>query len=88
MNKDKLTTGGNPNRLRQAAYRCITRTQDDPPTQVLGMALALSATCDALNIDIRQLLTSMDRMRNDLDGPFVGTFAAIRDYARNEIGRR
>ena len=88
MNRDQLTTGGNPDRLRRAAYRVISRTQDDPATQVQGMAVALFATCEALGIDIRQLLTSMERMKNDLDGPFVSTFAAIEQYARNEIGSR
>lgn len=88
MNNDQLTTGGNPTRLRRAAYRCISRTQDDPATQVQGMALALYATCNALNVDIKQLLVSMERMERDLNGPFVGTFRAIEEYARNEIGRR
>ncbi len=38
-----------------------------------GMALALFATCEALDIDIRQLLVSMERMKNDLNGPFTST---------------
>lgn len=88
MNRDQLNTGGDPARLRGAAYRVISRTQDDPATQVQGMALALFATCEALDIDIRQLLTSMERMKNDLNGPFTSTFSALEEYARNEIGRR
>lgn len=88
MNRDQFNTGGNPVRLRQAAYRCISRTQDDPSTQVQGMALALFATCRALNVDIKQLLVSIERMERDLNGPFVSTFRALEAYARNEIGRR
>ena len=88
MNRDILTVGGDPERTRLSAYRCITRTQDDPATQVQGMALALFATCEALDIDIRSLLVGMERMKNDLNGPYVGTFSALEDYARNEIGRR
>lgn len=87
MNTDKLTTGGNPTSVRQAAYRVISRTQDAPEVQVLGMAVALYATCEALDIDIRQLLVGCERMKRDLDGPFVGTFDALREYARGEIGR-
>jgi len=88
MNMDQINTGGNPAQLRNAAYRVISRTQDEPEVQVQAMALALFATCDALNVDIKQLLVSMERMKNDLDGAFVGTFAALREYAINEIGRR
>jgi hypothetical protein len=51
------------------------------------MAVALYATCTALNIDIRQLLESVERMQRDLDGPFVGTFRALQEYACKEIGR-
>ncbi len=87
MNNDVLTVGGDPERTRLSAYRCITRTQDDPATQVQGMALALFATCEALDIDIKQLLVGMERMKNDLNGPYVGTFSALETYAREEIGR-
>ena len=88
MNMDRINSGGNPHVLRAAAFRVIDRTQDIPEVQVQAMALALYATCEALNVDIKQLLVSMERMKNDLDGPFVGTFAALREYAINEIGRR
>jgi hypothetical protein len=52
------------------------------------MGIALYATCEALGVDVRELLVSCERMKNTLDGPFVGTFRAIEEYARNEIGRR
>jgi hypothetical protein len=87
MNADKLTTGGNPERLRQAAYRVITRTQDEPDVQLKGMALALVATCRAVDVDIRQLLVSCERMVDDLDGPYTAQFRALEAYAREEIGR-
>lgn len=88
MNGDRLFQCGDPTRMRMAAYRVITRTQDDPEVQVQAMAIALQATCTALNIDIKQLLVSMERMQSDLDGPFVGMFRALQEYACNEIGRR
>ncbi len=87
MNRDKLFTGGNPERIRQSAYRVITRTQDEPDVQVLGMALAMYCTCEALDINIRDLLVAVERMKADLDGPFVATFRALEAYAREEIGR-
>ena len=88
MNVDKLTVAGtNPVKLRQAVFSVISRTQDRPETQVQAMAIALLCTCDVLCIDMRQLLVSMERMRDDLDGPFQAQFRAIREYAQQEIGR-
>ena len=91
MNKpmrDKLSVGSDdPTRLRQAAFRCISVTQDDPATQIEGMAIALYATCQALDVDMRWLIESTERRCKDLDGAFVSTFRAIEEYARNEIGR-
>lgn len=88
MNTDLLFVGSDPSRLRTEAYRVITRTQTAPQVQVQAMAVALYSTCKALDIDIRQLLTSVERMERDLDGPFTSTFRAIEAYAQNEIGRR
>jgi len=87
MNRDKLTVAGDPARLRQAVYRVISQTQDEPNMQLLAMAVALIATCDALDVNVRDLLVSTERMRDDLDGPFQSQFAALREYARQEIGR-
>lgn len=77
-----------PVRLRQATYRVITRTQDDPAMQVAGMAIALTAVCRALDINMRSLIEQSERMADDFDGPFQSTFRAMEAYARNEIGRR
>lgn len=90
MNNDKLygTAPTEAEYLRRAMFRVIDRTQDRPETQVQAMALALVCTCKALNIDIRRLLTTSERMIDDLDGPFVSTFRALEAYARNEIGGR
>lgn len=87
--KDRLSFGGfDAMRLRQAAFRVISRTQDDPPTQILGTTLALISMCEATGVDIKQLLSSTERRRNDLDGAFVSTFDAIAAYARHEIRGR
>ena len=76
-----------PRRLRMSAFNVIARTQDDPAMQVAGMAIALVATCDALDINIRDLLEQAESRISDLDGPFIGVFNAIREYALNEIRR-
>ena len=87
MDRDKLTVGADPGQLRQAVYRVVSRTSDEPSIQVLAMSVALVATCDALDINVRDLLVSTERMRDDLDGPFQPQFAALREYAQQEIGR-
>ncbi len=76
-----------PARIRRAAYRVISRGQDDPATQIIGTALALQGMCKATNINIGRLLENTDRRKADLDGPFVSTFRAIEEYSRQEIGR-
>ena len=76
-----------PTRLRQATYLVISRTQDDPAMQVAGMAIALTAVCRALDIDMRALIEQSEKMADDFDGPFQSTFSALEAYARNEIGR-
>jgi len=87
MNTDKLIHVQSPERLRLAVYRVIDRTQDDPEVQLQAMAIALYSTCRALNVDLNRLLTAIERMERDLDGPFTSTFQALEAYARNEIGR-
>ena len=67
-------------------YNMIVQTQDAPEVQVQAMAMALFLTCRALDIDIRRLLTTCERMANDLDSPFSSHFRALEAYAREQIG--
>ena len=87
MDRDKLFGATDATRLRNAAFRVIDRTQDDTEVQLQAMGIALVATCEALGVDVKEMLVSCERMKNTLDGPFVSTFRAIEEYARNEIGR-
>jgi hypothetical protein len=89
MNKDQLhTVREGATVLRQAAFRVIDRTQEQPATQLLAIALALVAACEGSNVNVRDLLVTVERMKSDLDGPYVSTFNGIREYAKHEIGRR
>lgn len=74
-------------RLRNAAFRVIDRTQDEPEQQIQAMGLALVCACAGVGLDVREVLTACDRIRTIQDGPYVGTYRAIEAYARNEIGR-
>jgi len=77
-----------PEKLRQMAFRVISRTQDDPDLQVMGTAVALVALTEATGTDMRSVIEIAERRMNDLDGPFTSQIGAIREYAKNEIGRR
>lgn len=89
MDRDQLhTVREGAKVLRQAAFRVIDRTQERPATQLLAIALALVAACEGSNVDVRELLVTVERMKDDLDGPFIGTFDGIKEYAKHEIGRR
>jgi hypothetical protein len=80
--------GTHPSAMREAMYSVIDRTQDRPEVQVQAIAMALVALCEALDIDIKDLLNTVELMKNDLDGNFTSTFSALRAYARTEIGGR
>ncbi len=90
INRDKLLgmCATHPTAMRTSMYRVISNSQDKPEVQVQAIGMALIATCSALNINVRELLETVERMRNDLDGPFSSTFRALEAYARNEIGSR
>ena len=89
INRDRLIgmCATHPGQMREAMYKVISNSQDTPEVQVQAMGMALVATCNALDIDVKELLNTVDQMVNDLDGPFSSTFRALEAYARDMIGR-
>lgn len=89
MNKDKVygMAASDPVAMREAMYGVLSRLQDQPEVQVQATAMCLLAMCNALDIDVRRLLSTVDRMIEDLDGPFVYTFRSLEEYAKDMIGR-
>lgn len=87
MNQDKLygTIARDPTQMRQAMYGVLSRLQDQPEVQLQATAMCLYAMCNALNVDIRRLLMSVERMQNDLDGPYTSTYRALEAYAREQL---
>jgi len=90
INRDKLLgmAAAHPVAMRTAMYKVISNSQDSPEVQLQAMAMALVATCNALKVDVKELLNTVELMAADLDGPFSSTFRALEAYADNEIGRR
>lgn len=75
-----------PDKMRNHVFAVIDRGQLDPAVQIRATALALYALCDAVDVDIRSLLVSIEQQIGDLNSPYTPTLKAIREYARNEIG--
>lgn len=89
VDRDKLFGGiEDPVTFRQQAYNVLSDTQDNPEMQLQAIGLTLYAMCEALNVDIRELLTACETIKNEQDGPFVYIFRSIEEYTRNEIGGR
>ena len=87
--RDRVSFGSfDPVALREATFRVIERTQDDPATQVVAIAMAFTTITQSLQLDPRDLLQQCEARLADVDGPMVGTYKAIREYAANELGRR
>lgn len=89
MNTDKLygMPAADPDALRQAMYSVVVKLQDQPQVQLQGTAMCLLAMCKALNVDVRRLLVSTERMSNDIDSPFSSHFRALEAYAREQMRR-
>ncbi len=87
MNRDKFFGGCDAVRLRNATFRVIDKTQDEPEIQLQAIGLALVCACEGTGMDVREVLTACERMRTVQDGPFVSTYAAIVRYARDLMGR-
>jgi hypothetical protein len=87
MDRDKLFGGVDAVRLRNQAFHVIDRTQDEPEHQIQAIGLALVCACSGVGLDVKEILTACERIRTVQDGPYVGTYRAIEDYAKHEIGR-
>lgn len=72
--------------LRVPAFKVIDQVQtEDADVQLLGVATALYAMCEALGLDPHDLLQKIARAKNHIDGPFTTHYAAIREYAKGEL---
>jgi hypothetical protein len=89
MNTDRIfgVSAKDPESMRKAMYLVLSRLQDEPEVQLQGTAMCLFVMCRACGIDIRQLLTSMERMVNDTDNPFSVQIPALETYAREQVRR-
>lgn len=83
--RDRVHLGGDPERLRAAAYNVITRNQHDPAYTIRGTAIALAIMCDEVGMDMGQLIATTKRMINDIDGPFSVQLRALRAYTKGEL---
>lgn len=78
-----------PSAVRAPAFEVIARMQQtDPALQIVATAVALCAECQAIGIDMREVIYVAENMLRDCEGPYTEHIQAIRAYAVGEILRR
>ncbi len=87
MNTDRLfgMVARDPETMRKAMYNVVVKLQDQPEVQLQATAICLLAMCQALNVDVRRLLTSAEQMTRDVESPFTSHFKALEAYAREQM---
>ena len=86
--RDQITFDPDLTFIRKAAFLVIDRVQGmDPGDQLMGSAVAVVAMAEALGLDPHDLITRSQNAMGAVEGPFTHQVQAIRDYARNELGR-
>lgn len=87
--RDGVNWAASPAQLRVPAFEVINRVQRVTPShQILGTAVALVAMCEAVGLDVKNVLTKAHNSMAHTEGPFTHHVQAIRQYATNEIHRR
>jgi len=75
-----------PEIVAQSAIRIIDAIQDEQPaTQIHGLASCFLAMCRVLEINPRELLEKSERVRLDTTYEEKRTLQAIDDYIRGEL---
>lgn len=75
-----------PASIRNPAFRVIERIQYvDPAAQITATAVALCAMCQAIGLDMRDVINVAENTLRDADGPYYEHIKAIRDYAKGEL---
>lgn len=87
MNTDRLygMVATDPHSMRMAMYDVVVKLQDQPEVQLQATAICLLAMCRALGVNVRDLLTSTERMTRDVESPFTSHFKALEAYAREQM---
>lgn len=73
--------------VKKAAFRVLNVLQDQRPEhQLMGMAMALTAICQELNLDAHELVTNCRRRMAEAETHDKNnTIVAIKDFARGEL---
>jgi len=89
MNTDRIfgVSAKDPESMRRAMYLVLSRLQEEPEVQLQATAMCFYVMTRACGIDMRQLLTSIERMVDDTDSPFSVQIPALENYAREQVRR-
>lgn len=75
-----------PRLLREPIVACIDANQRQP-RHIAALAPVATAVvvCEALGVDVHDMVELIKNMENDLDSPFAVEFRAMKEYARGEL---
>lgn len=86
--RDSLAFASSPEPIRLGAFDAVAALQGRPPaTQLDALFAAAVAMSQALGVDPHDMVTRAKRVLPDLEGGYTMHVQALRDYAREEIGR-
>lgn len=86
---DQLKFLCDPDRVRVPAFQVIERMQSfTPGEQLLGIAVALTALCQASDINLSDVMSMAQNFIAEANrDPYGSHLGAIRDYAAHELSR-
>lgn len=86
--RDQVAFSTSAEKIRKPAFEVINRIQGRTPgEQVVGTAVALVAICEAVGLEVHEIIHGAERIISDVDGPYSPEIRAIKEYAKNEIAR-
>lgn len=84
--RDSLAYFSNGAGLREPMVSVISANQSlAPHVQILAAACALMVMCEGVDYDAHQVLSQINRAKDDMDTPFSHQWKAMLEYAKGEL---
>ena len=84
--KDRLNWFTQVPALRTPVVQVISTVEEYPGHwQILATGLTFLTLCRGGDVNPLEILQRLEKMERDADAPFAKDFAAMKEYARNEL---
>ncbi|MEM7200287.1 MAG: hypothetical protein AAF628_08490 [Planctomycetota bacterium] len=84
--RDQIALFGRAGQLREPAFKAASAIQDERPhIQILALATALAAECDAIQMNPHDVVQMVERAKQHIDGPFSTQYRALIEYFQGEF---